>query len=148
MPQKLEATNVSSVLQQVIIDLLPLYPELDQTLAINWAGLTNIYLPDFAIYTVLKNLIENAALHAQAQIISIKMQGRSLFIQDNGRILSEHEMMHLGQRFWRKSAEQSGHGLGLCLVKTILSKYDYDIKFYKADPHGLIIEISPFSSPY
>ena len=141
--QKLEATNITSVLQQVIADLHPVYPELDQSLDINWATLTSIYLPDFALYTVLKNLIENAALHAQTDIITIKMQDSSLFIQDNGKTLSEHELKLLGQRFWRKSAEQPGHGLGLSLVKTILSKYDYDIKFYGTYPQGLTVEISP-----
>lgn len=50
------------------------------------------------LYTVLKNLIENAALHAQTDIITIKMQDSSLFIQDNGKTLSEHELKHLGQR--------------------------------------------------
>ena len=144
--QKLEATNITSVLQQVIADLHPVYPELDQSLDINWATLTSIYLPDFALYTVLKNLIENAALHAQTDIITIKMQDSSLFIQDNGKTLSEHELKLLGQRFWRKSAEQPGHGLGLSLVKTILSKYDYDIKFYGTYPQGLTVEISPFYS--
>ena len=71
------------------------------------------------------------------------MQDSSLFIQDNGKTLSEHELKLLGQRFWRKSAEQPGHGLGLSLVKTILSKYDYDIKFYGTYPQGLTVEISP-----
>ena len=70
----------------------------------------------------------------------------SLVIQDNGKTLSEHELKLLGQRFWRKSAEQPGHGLGLSLVKTILSKYDYDIKFYGTYPQGLTVEISPFYS--
>ena len=141
--QKLEATDITSILQQVIVDLRLGYPELDQNLDINWASLTNIYLPNFVLYTVLKNLIENAALHAQTDIITIKMQDSSLFIQDNGKTLSEHELKHLGQRFWRRSAEQPGHGLGLSLVKTILSKYDYDIKFYGTYPQGLTVEISP-----
>ncbi|TCB50081.1 GHKL domain-containing protein [Acinetobacter sp. ANC 4779] len=144
--QKLEATDIKSVLQQVIADLQPVYPKLEQTLDIHWASLTHIDLPDFALYSVLKNLIENAVLHAQAQIISVKMQNSSLFIQDNGKTLTEDELKHLGQRFWRKSAEQPGHGLGLSLVKTILSKYDYEIKFYRADDQGLIIEISPSHS--
>lgn len=143
IPQKLETTNVSNVLKQVIVDLEPIYPGLNDDLDIYWTSLTNIYLPHFALYTILKNLIENAVLHAQAQTISIKMKNHSLFIQDNGITLSEHELNHLGQRFWRKSAQQPGHGLGLSLVKTILSKYNYDVKFYRIDHQGLTVEIFP-----
>ncbi|EXB26590.1 his Kinase A domain protein [Acinetobacter baumannii 1419130] len=148
IPHKLETTIVSPVLQQVIANLKPIYPELEQALGVNWTSLTKIHLPHFALYTILKNLIENAALHAKAQSISIKMQDHSLFIEDNGQTLSDYELKHLGQRFWRKSAEQQGHGLGLSLVKTILKKYDYDIEFYGTSPRGLTVEISPHSSPY
>ena len=144
--QKLEATDTTSVLQHVIADLRPTYPELDHSLEIHWTSLTTIDLPYFALYTVLKNLIENAVLHAQANVISVSMQDKALFIQDNGNTLSEHEVEHLGQRFWRKSAQQSGHGLGLSLVKMILSKYGYSLEFQVTQPQGLTVTLSPHTA--
>ncbi len=103
-------------------------------------------MPYFALYTVLKNLIENAVLHAQANVISVSMQDKALFIRDNGNTLSEHEVKHLGQRFWRKSAQQSGHGLGLSLVKMILSKYGYSLEFQVTQPQGLTVTLSPYTT--
>lgn len=141
--EELGSTEVASVLRQVIQDLQPAYPALHSSLNIDWESLTSIQLPDFALYTVLKNLMENAALHAHADVISIYMQDKSIIFQDNGSILDQTEMENLGQRFWRKSSQQPGHGLGLSLVKTLLRKYHYHLEFQAAQPHGLMVKLSP-----
>lgn len=65
-----------------------------------------------------------------------------LIIHDDGQNLKIEDMQYLGQRFWRKSAQQNGHGLGLSLVKTVLNKYGYQIQFTAAQPQGLSIHIS------
>lgn len=141
--QPSKSTTIEHVLNQVIADLVPHYPNLQTCLKIDWESLDQIYLPEFALYTILKNLIENAALHAQAKEICIYMQEKSLVIKDNGQTFHQNELIYLGQRFWRKSSQQQGHGLGLSLVKTILHKYRYQLDFQMAKPHGLMLMISP-----
>ncbi|OIJ37198.1 ATP-binding protein [Acinetobacter sp. LCT-H3] len=93
------------------------------------------------LYTVLKNLLENALLHAQAAHIWISMQTDGLVIEDDGQQLTAEDIQHLGQRFWRKSAQQHGHGLGLALVKSLLGNYQYHLGFQQRQPVGLTIKI-------
>ena len=108
----------------------------------NWESLGEIQLPEFVLYTVLKNLLENALLHAQAEQIWISMHSGCLVIEDNGQQLTAEDIQHLGQRFWRKSAQQHGHGLGLALTANLLKQYGYQLSFNARRPYGgLSIEI-------
>lgn len=138
----IEPIYIEPVLQNVLHDLQALYPRSTQLIKVNWQSLNNMALPEFALYTVFKNILENTLLHAQADQITIDMQGEYLIIQDDGSTLSSNDIESLGQRFWRKSAQQQGHGLGLSLVKMILSKYGYTIKFSENRPKGLYIQIT------
>jgi len=137
-----ETCDISTVLKQVIIDLNLIYPELEHKLYVEWLSLKRMDLPSFALHTVLKNLLENAALHAQANKISICMEQDILVIRDDGKKLNFNDLAMLNQRFWRKSSEQAGHGLGLSLVKNILEKYHYQLSFNLNTPYGFEIRFN------
>ena len=129
-----------------IADLGTRYPEMNEKIQVSWNSLGEIQLPEFVLYTVLKNLLENALLHAQAAHIWISMQSGCLVIEDDGQQLTAQDIQHLGQRFWRKSAQQHGHGLGLALVKSLLGNYPYHLGFQQRDPVGLIVSIQEDTS--
>jgi len=132
-------------LEKVLADLSTRYPEMNEKIQVNWS-LGEIQLPEFVLYTVLKNLLENALLHAQAAHIWISMQSGCLVIEDDGQQLTAQDIQHLGQRFWRKSAQQHGLGLGLALVKSLLGNYQYHLGFQQRDPVGLIVSIQEDTS--
>ena len=67
-----------------------------------------------------------------------------LVIKDNEQQLTAEDIQHLGQRFWRKSAQQHGHGLGLALVKSLLGNYQYHLGFQQRQPVGLTIKIQQY----
>lgn len=137
------AQPIAAILQQVISTLEPRYPQVKTILCINWSSLTTLNLPELVVFTGLKNLIENALLHANADQIYISMQANTLMIQDNGKVLDPEDVTWLGQRFWRKSSQQSGHGLGLALIQALLKQYQLHFKFNP--PHGLSVSIEPIT---
>ncbi|WP_374667544.1 sensor histidine kinase [Acinetobacter sp.] len=139
--------DVEPVINKVIADLEHLYPDAEQRIHIERQGLAQMPLPEFSLYTVLKNILENALLHAPAAQIKIHMQGQQLVIADHGSTLSADDIQFLGQRFWRKSAQQKGYGLGLSLVKMMLSKYGFDLSFETNSPSGLQVIIRPNPDP-
>ena len=137
-----EAIWLRPTLEKVLADLGTRYPEMNKKIQVNWESLGEIQLPEFVLYTVLKNLLENALLHAQAEQIWISMQSGCLVIEDNGQLLTAEDIQHLGQRFWRISAQQHGHGLGLALTANLLKQYGYQLSFNARRPYGgLSIEI-------
>ena len=139
------AEPVAPRLEHVQTTLETRYPQLRQMLWVDWQSLDSLNLPAMVIFTLLKNLIENTLLHAQATEISIFMQGSKLIILDNGIALQPEDFAYLGQRFWRKSSEQIGHGLGLALVQALCKQYHYQIVFALNPPSGLRVEI--FAQP-
>ena len=136
-----EAIWLRPTLEKVLADLSTRYPEMNEKIQVDWESLGEIQLPEFVLYTVLKNLLENALLHAQATHIWISMQSHGLVIEDDGQQLTAKDIQHLGQRFWRKSAQQHGHGLGLALTVNLLKQYGYLLSFNARRPYGLRIEI-------
>ncbi|WP_180035487.1 MULTISPECIES: ATP-binding protein [unclassified Acinetobacter] len=133
--------QVQPIIAKVLDDLALIYPEATAKIQVDWHSLGDLILPEFVLYSVLKNLLENALLHANADVIEVSMQKNTLHIQDNGRHLNAEDIRYLGQRFWRKSSQQKGHGLGLSLVKIMLQQYVYTIQFEPNFPKGLKITL-------
>ncbi len=139
----MESTEVSQTLQQVIFELGQKYNDIQEHLDIDWKNLSTIGLPHPTLAIVLKNLIENAYLHAQStDSIEVYMDKGDLMITDSGFGLTDAELGLLTQRFWRKSSQNIGHGLGLSLVKLLLDKYGFSIQFLQNLPQGLKVKIS------
>ena len=136
-----EAIWLRPTLEKVLADLSTRYPEINEKIQVDWESLGEIQLPEFVLYTVLKNLLENALLHAQATHIWISMQSHGLVIEDDGQQLTAKDIQHLGQRFWRRSAQQHGHGLGLAWTVNLLKQYGDLLSFNARRPYGLRIEI-------
>lgn len=133
--------QIKPVVAQVIHDLALIYPEATSKIQVDWHSLGDLALPEFVLYAVVKNLLENALLHANADVIEVSMQENTFCIQDNGTHLNAEYIPYLGQRFWRKSAQQKGHGLGLSLVKMMLQQYAYAVQFEPNLPTGLKITV-------
>ncbi len=74
--------------------------------------------------------------------IQVYMDKGDLMVVDTGDGLTDAELALLTQRFWRKSSQNAGHGLGLSLVKLLLDKYGFSIQFLHNLPQGLKVKIS------
>lgn len=139
-----EITEVAPVLRHVVEELNPVYPHLNSILQVNWNSLHTMQLPPLSLHTILKNLLENALLHAQGlSRIKIAMHGQQLLVQDDGQGLTAAELTQMTRRFWRKSARQQGHGLGMALVKALLQQHHYQMDLSLNPPQGLSICIRP-----
>ncbi len=145
LPPLSDQTDVGLCLRQVITELEKKYTDLSQQLDVDWTSLSAMALPHATLSIVLKNLIENAYIHAHPPI-QIYMEHHALIVSDHGKGLSNAELDLLTQRFWRKSAQNDGHGLGLALVSQLLEKYGYRIRFSHHLPSGLKVIISSVQS--
>ena len=144
---RIEMSEVRLTLEQVITALQQKYADLNSRLQVDWCSLSAIDLSSATLAIVLKNLIENAYLHtAPSTLIEISMLENTLIVSDQGQGVSDHELTLLSQRFWRKSAQGAGHGLGLNLVKVLLEKHGYSIMFRHHQPTGLTVVICRNSS--
>ncbi len=87
------------------------------------------------IEQVLENLVSNAVKYTNEGKISVKIQSNKEFVrvdvEDTGIGISEEHLERLFDRFYRtdkaRSRDKGGTGLGLAVVKSILSAHGSDI---------------------
>ena len=86
-----------------------------------------------AIDEVLQNIIENAVKYGDGKEITIAFSREDdcqlVHIRNSGCTLSENELPHIFDSFWRGSnvGSNSGSGLGLYICRTLMRKINGDI---------------------
>jgi two-component system sensor histidine kinase CiaH len=99
---------------------------------------------------VLNNLIENARKYSDIDtpvIVAIKRSGHTITwsVEDQGIGIADEEKARVFDKFYRIGNENTrkskGTGLGLYIVKKIVSLYKYDISVRNNTPCGSIFEV-------
>jgi two-component system sensor histidine kinase QseC len=85
-----------------------------------------------ALFTLLKNLVENAIQHSPAgTIVIVAIDAAGLSVKDEGAGIAPGDMPHLFKRFWRgPQAQGSGHGgagLGLAICNEIAAAHGWHL---------------------
>lgn len=136
------ALVIQPILAQVIQDLSVVYPKVKQQVQVDWHSLTSVNMSEPALTIVLFNIIENSLKHSQSpQPIQIRQQQQILIIEDFGVGLDPQDLVLATQRFWRKSAQSQGYGLGLALTQTLMQQYGYQLQMTVKDQGGLLVEL-------
>ena len=124
--------NLDSVLKEIIDNLIFAYPKQK----INYSSSEIFIDSDIALLKLLfKNLIENAIKYGKDNPINIELKKEKkvkLIIEDFGVGISEKALPHIFERFYRedeaRNREIKSYGLGLSIVKEIISLLDIDIQ--------------------
>ncbi len=90
----------------------------------------------------MANLIDNALRYTpRGSAVTLKVEADGertrLLVEDNGPGLSEADMAHVFQRFWRASELPGGCGLGLAIVSEIARRHGGEATAENMQPHGL-----------
>ena len=96
-----------------------------------------------ALFTLLKNLLENAIQHAPAGTeVILTLSADSLTVRDFGPGVAEDELSQLFNRFWRGEHRRDiGAGLGLAICQEIAVTHHWTLSACKAEP-GLSFTLS------
>lgn len=107
---------------------------------------------DFALTSVITNLIENAVKYSPSCMpihVSLKRnpQGKAVFsVADLGIGISDDEKPKIFDKFYRVGNEDTrktkGTGLGLFIVKQVLDHHQATIKVKNNVPSGTVFEVS------
>ena len=95
--------------------------------------------------TAVDNLIRNGLKYNDSnnKFVKIYRQDDFLYIEDNGRGMTNEEFAHLSQPYTRKEGQQeSGTGLGLNICIAILEEHNFTIKCKKLEEGGTQLKIS------
>ena len=96
---------------------------------------------------ILNNLIDNAIKYSgEAVTISIKADERHISIKDNGIGISEADLKHIFEKFYRAHTgnihDVKGYGLGLYYVKSIVEKHGWTITAESEPGKGTVFTVT------
>ena len=94
----------------------------------------------------LNNLLDNALLYAgSGSMVTLRVsqaqEQAQLAVEDNGPGLSDKDLPHVFERFWRASDLPGGCGLGLAIVAEIAQRHGGRAGAQAAKPRGLLVAI-------
>ena len=96
-----------------------------------------------ALFTLLKNLLENAIQHSPAgSVVSVDVFSDSIVVRDHGPGVNDAQLLQLFKRFWRSEQRRdSGAGLGLTICREIAMAHEWSLIASKMEP-GLQFRLS------
>ncbi|MEO8118474.1 MAG: sensor histidine kinase [Rhodoferax sp.] len=95
----------------------------------------------------LSNLLDNALLYAgTGSVVTLRVTRANhqamIEVEDNGPGLSQANLQHVFERFWRASELPGGCGLGLAIVAEIAHRHGGSATALAVQPQGLRIRLS------
>jgi signal transduction histidine kinase len=95
-----------------------------------------------ALFTLLKNLLENAIQHAPpGTAVEVTVGAGTLAVRDHGPGVSEADRARMFTRFWRSAARRDhGAGLGLAICQEIAQTHGWTLSVHRAEP-GLLLKV-------
>lgn len=89
-----------------------------------------------ALFTLLKNLLENAIHHAPAaSAVSVVIENDAVTVRDLGPGVDAGQLPSLFERFWRGAHRRDrGAGLGLAICREIAMAHGWQLSVERAEP--------------
>ena len=145
------SASVQRVYRSVLEDLMPLAEARHIDIGVEDAQDVQVQANGFDLTTVVKNLVDNAIRYTPdggRVDLGVRVeQGRAVLrIQDTGPGIAVAERDRVFDPFYRTlGSEQTGSGLGLCIVKTIAQRLDAQVRLAFSDEaaqSGLCVLVS------
>jgi signal transduction histidine kinase len=95
-----------------------------------------------ALFTLLKNLLENAIQHSHAGgEVQLRAESNCICVRDEGSGVLPEDLPKLFTRFWRGSHRRDlGAGLGLSICRQIATVHGWDLQARRGEP-GMIFDL-------
>lgn len=101
-----------------------------------------------ALFTLLKNLLENAIQHApRGTEVRVEVDAETVTVRDSGPGVDPQQLSQMFSRFWRGAHRRDqGAGLGLAICREIALAHGWVLSAHRADP-GLLLRLSVAGQP-
>lgn len=136
-------TDVREVAQDVVAYLQRMAEAADVRVALSGASVARWQADRGALFTLLKNLLENAIQHApRGTEVRVEVDAGTVTVRDSGPGVDPQHLSQMFSRFWRGAhLRDQGAGLGLAICREIALAHGWVLSAHWAEP-GLLLRLS------
>lgn len=101
-----------------------------------------------ALFTLLKNLLENAIQHSPPEsVVTLRAGPDGFAVLDQGKGVAEQDLPRIFERFWRGAdRREQGAGLGLSICTEIAAAHGWRLSAHRRSP-GLMVRCDMDTTP-
>ncbi len=141
--------DLNELSRNILADWIPMLEDKQFTYEIDIPDMGYDVRLDYNAYTrILNNLLQNALLHSEGDRIDIHIledeKQANITIADNGKGISQKDIIHIFERMYQgdESRRISGNGLGLSIVQELVIIHDGTIRVESPPSGGTIFTIT------
>jgi len=128
-----ESINLQQMLSQQI-STIRTAAHADAKVEIRVRGSVSVFANEFAIKTLLHNLLDNAIKYGDEGGVKVLLVGHAggatILVKNNTRNINAVNLPYVTEKYWRASADKGtrGTGLGLWIVTRLCQQQHYDLR--------------------
>ncbi len=103
--------------------------------------LLSIPAPEKVLGILLTNLLRNALSYTQQGTVIITIDERQISVADTGVGMTQLQLEHIFEPFYRVDSQTDGHGLGLTIVNQLCTRYGWKLKIRSKLGEGTCITV-------
>lgn len=138
-----EDFTVNEAVREEVERAKPLIDDKPVHLTIEERAVYTLHTSPRAFGVLVGNLIRNACMYTERGSVTVTIDHASLIVQDTGIGMSEEDLAHLFESFYRGSVRSKGegHGIGLSIVKRLADRFGWEIGISSQLGVGTIIRV-------
>jgi signal transduction histidine kinase len=145
-----EPVTVNEIVAEELEMLGALAQRSQNQLRVNEHASLGVQAPRKAVGIVLSNLLRNALSYTRDGVVEVDIHDRGVRIRDTGIGMSQDDAARAFEPFFRADSARetdaargnSGHGLGLSIVRRLCNQYGWTIAVESTRGEGTAIDIS------
>lgn len=138
--ERRECFDLAALARNTVAELAPLMIASGKTIAVEVATNEPVLGDPAAIERVVMNLVQNAAQHGGQHII-VRVADLGFEVEDDGPGVPPDERERIFDPFYRLKPSATGSGLGLSLVKEVISRHSGQVAILDAPGGGAIVRV-------
>jgi signal transduction histidine kinase len=103
--------------------------------------LLSMHAAEKVLGILFTNLLRNAFSYTPQGVIAITIDDKQVSVSDTGVGMTQQQLQHVFEPFYRADSDSNGHGLGLTIVKQLCNRYGWKLKIRSKLGEGTCITV-------
>lgn len=138
-----EEFTVNESVREEVERARPLVDDKPVTLGVDERAVCTLRTSPRAFGVMIGNLIRNACLYTERGSVTVTVDRSSVVVEDTGVGMSEEDLAHMFESFYRagRPGQADGHGIGLSIVKRLADRFGWEISIASKLGAGTTIRV-------